>query len=35
MNEGDSEDKKLKWRFDISTFRLIGRELITDRISNW
>ena len=32
MNEGDSEDKKLKWRFDISTFRLIGRELITDRI---
>jgi signal transduction histidine kinase len=23
----------LKWRFDISTFRLIGRELITDRIT--
>ena len=33
MNEGDSEDKKLKWRFDISTFSLIGRELITDRIT--
>ena len=33
MNEGESEDKKLKWRFDISTFRLIGRELITDRIT--
>lgn len=33
MNEGDSEDKKLKWRFDISTFRLIGREPITDRIT--
>lgn len=33
MNEGDSEDMKLKWRFDISTFRLIGRELITDRIT--
>ena len=33
MNEGDSEDKKLKWRFDISTFRLIGRELITDRLT--
>ena len=33
MNEGDSEDKKLKWRFDISTFRLIGRERITDRIT--
>lgn len=28
-------DKKdiLKWKFDISTFRLIGRELITDRIT--
>ena len=23
----------LKWKFDISTFRLIGRELITDRIT--
>jgi signal transduction histidine kinase len=23
----------LKWRFDVSTFRLIGRELITDRIT--
>ena len=22
MNEGDSEDKKLKWRFDISTYRI-------------
>ena len=29
MNESDI----LKWRFDISTFRLIGRELITDRIT--
>jgi len=28
------EDKNiLKWRFDVSTFRLIGRELITDRIT--
>ena len=26
-------DKILKWRFDVSTFRLIGRELITDRIT--
>ena len=25
--------KTLKWRFDVSTFRLIGRELITDRIT--
>ena len=23
----------LKWRFDVNTFRLIGRELITDRIT--
>ena len=29
----NSESKILKWRFDISTFRLIGRELITDRIT--
>ena len=28
-----SESDILKWRFDISTFRLIGRELITDRIT--
>lgn len=28
-----SEKELLKWRFDISTFRLIGRELITDRIT--
>lgn len=26
-------DQILKWRFDISTFRLIGRDLITDRIT--
>ena len=25
--------QKLKWRFDVNTFRLIGRELITDRIT--
>jgi len=29
----NQENEKLKWRFDISTFRLIGRELITDRIT--
>lgn len=29
----NNEDNKLKWRFDISTFRLIGRDLITDRIT--
>ena len=23
----------LKWRFDVNTFRLLGRELITDRIT--
>lgn len=27
------ENNTLKWRFDVSTFRLIGRELITDRIT--
>jgi signal transduction histidine kinase len=27
------ENNILKWRFDVSTFRLIGRELITDRIT--
>jgi signal transduction histidine kinase len=29
----NSEQNILKWRFDVSTFRLIGRELITDRIT--
>lgn len=28
-----SENQSLKWRFDVSTFRLIGRDLITDRIT--
>ena len=28
-----SEQNTLRWRFDVSTFRLIGRELITDRIT--
>ncbi len=27
------DEKILKWRFDVSTFRLIGRDLITDRIT--
>lgn len=26
-------NRTLKWRFDISTFRLIGRDLITDRVT--
>ena len=26
-------NRKLKWRFDVSTFRLIGRDLITDRVT--
>jgi signal transduction histidine kinase len=30
---GNFENNILKWRFDVSTFRLIGRELITDRIT--
>lgn len=28
-----SENQALRWRFDVSTFRLIGRDLITDRIT--
>lgn len=27
------ENNTLKWRFDVSTFRLIGRDLITDRVT--
>ncbi|MEQ1552995.1 MAG: sensor histidine kinase [Ferruginibacter sp.] len=30
--EEDSYDS-LRWRFDVNTFRLLGRELITDRIT--
>ncbi|TWI16591.1 ATP-binding protein [Sphingobacterium siyangense] len=29
----DKKNEPLKWRFDISTFRLIGRDLITDRVT--
>jgi len=29
----NDDNEKLKWRFDISTFKLLGRELITDRIT--
>lgn len=28
-----SDQGTLKWRFDVSTFQLIGRELITDRVT--
>ena len=28
-----SKTKKLRFRFDVSTFKLLGRELITDRIT--
>lgn len=28
-----NEPNILKWRFDVSTFRLIGRDLITDRVT--
>lgn len=33
MTSEKQKEDKLKWRFDISTFRLIGRDLITDRIT--
>ena len=26
-------DENLRWRFDVNTFRLLGRELITDRVT--
>ena len=29
----NKENNTLKWRFDVSTFRLIGRDLITDRVT--
>ena len=29
----NTQQNTLKWMFDVSTFRLIGRELITDRIT--
>jgi len=28
-----NDNQVLKWRFDVSTFRLIGRDLITDRVT--
>ncbi|MFL1013333.1 ATP-binding protein [Flavisericum labens] len=28
-----NKNQSLKWRFDVNTFRLLGRELITDRIT--
>lgn len=33
MTHSDTEKHTLKWRFDVNTFRLIGRDLITDRIT--
>ncbi len=29
----EKTNNKLKWRFDVNTFRLLGRDLITDRIT--
>ena len=31
--ENTIDDKNLRWRFDVNTFRLLGRELITDRVT--
>lgn len=28
-----TNDQNLRWRFDVNTFRLLGRELITDRVT--
>ena len=31
--ENSEKSEKLYWKFDVSTFKLLGRELITDRIT--
>ncbi|BAU55504.1 sensor histidine kinase [Mucilaginibacter gotjawali] len=33
ITEPEDKDDVLQWRFDVNTFRLIGRDLITDRIT--
>lgn len=33
VNNTPIENSPLRWRFDVNTFRLLGRELITDRIT--
>lgn len=32
-NKIQAGNQSLKWRFDVNTFRLIGRDLITDRVT--
>ncbi|MFN8263251.1 MAG: sensor histidine kinase [Chitinophagales bacterium] len=32
-NISDNSNDTLRWRFDVNTFRLLGRDLITDRIT--
>jgi signal transduction histidine kinase len=33
VNNLQNENTSLRWRFDVNTFRLLGRDLITDRIT--
>ena len=33
MSQQKQKSNSLKWRFDVNAFRLLGRELITDRIT--
>ncbi|RZJ86261.1 MAG: hypothetical protein EOO20_18670 [Chryseobacterium sp.] len=33
LNNLTQKNEPLKWRFDVNTFRLLGRDLITDRIT--
>lgn len=33
LAETNDNEQTLKWRFDVNTFRLLGRDLITDRIT--
>lgn len=32
-HEEQNDSQTLQWRFDVNTFRLLGRELITDRVT--
>ena len=33
LKNNTKEEHNLRWRFDVNTFRLLGRELITDRVT--
>ncbi len=33
IKQSNPDNSQLRWRFDVNTFRLLGRELITDRVT--